>query len=121
MIEIGEPMHAFDYDVLAKRAGGKVKIITAVPSLDTPVCDAETHRFNEEAGKLPEKAVILTISMDLPFAQKRWCAAGGIEQVKTYSDHREASFAQAAVVRSARVPAVRSSLMTRPSRNRMIR
>jgi len=71
---------------------GKVKIITAVPSLDTPVCDAETHRFNEEAGKLPEKAVILTISMDLPFAQARWCAAAGVEKVQTFSDYRDRSF-----------------------------
>jgi thiol peroxidase len=71
---------------------GKVKIITAVPSLDTPVCDTETHRFNEEAGKLPEKAVVLTISMDLPFAQARWCAAAGVEKVQTLSDYRDRSF-----------------------------
>jgi thiol peroxidase len=71
---------------------GKVKIITAVPSLDTPVCDAETHRFNEEAGKLPEKAVVLTISMDLPFAQARWCAAAGVDKVQTFSDYRDRSF-----------------------------
>ena len=71
---------------------GKVKIITAVPSLDTPVCDTETHRFNEEAGKLPEKAVVLTISMDLPFAQARWCAAAGVEKVQTFSDYRDRSF-----------------------------
>jgi thiol peroxidase len=74
---------------------GKVKIITAVPSLDTPVCDTETHRFNEEAGKLPEKAVILTISMDLPFAQARWCAAAGVEKVQTFSDYRDRSFGSA--------------------------
>ena len=71
---------------------GKVKIITAVPSLDTPVCDAETHRFNEEAGKLPDKAVVLTISMDLPFAQARWCAAAGVDKVQTFSDFRDRSF-----------------------------
>jgi thiol peroxidase len=71
---------------------GKVKIITAVPSLDTPVCDTETHRFNEEAGKLPEKAVVLTISMDLPFAQARWCAAAGVDKVQTFSDYRDRSF-----------------------------
>ena len=71
---------------------GRVKIITAVPSLDTPVCDTETHRFNEEAGKLPEKAVILTVSMDLPFAQARWCAAAGVEKVQTFSDYRDRSF-----------------------------
>jgi len=56
---------------------GKVQLISAVPSLDTPTCDAETRRFNEEAAKLGEQVVILTVSMDLPFAQKRWCAAAG--------------------------------------------
>jgi thiol peroxidase len=71
---------------------GQVKIISAVPSLDTPVCDMETRRFNEEAGKLPEKVTILTISMDLPFAQARWCAAAGVEKVKTFSDYRDRSF-----------------------------
>jgi thiol peroxidase len=74
---------------------GKVKIISAVPSLDTPVCDMETRRFNEEAGKLPEKVEILTISMDLPFAQARWCAAAGVEKVKTFSDFRDRSFGSA--------------------------
>jgi len=71
---------------------GKLKIISAVPSLDTPVCDMETRKFNEEAGKLPEKVAILTISMDLPFAQARWCAAAGVEKVKTFSDYRDRSF-----------------------------
>jgi thiol peroxidase len=74
---------------------GKMKIISSVPSLDTPVCDAETHRFNEEAGKLPENVVVLTVSMDLPFAQSRWCAAGGVDKVKTFSDFRDRSFGQA--------------------------
>lgn len=70
----------------------KIKIITSVPSLDTPVCSMETRRFNEEAEKLPDQVVILTISMDLPFAQARWCAAAGVEKVKTFSDYRERSF-----------------------------
>jgi thiol peroxidase len=74
---------------------GKLKIISSVPSLDTPVCDAETHRFNEEAGKLPENAVVLTVSMDLPFAQNRWCAAAGADKVKTFSDFRDRSFGEA--------------------------
>jgi len=74
---------------------GKLKIISSVPSLDTPVCDAETHRFNEEAGKLPENVAVLTISMDLPFAQTRWCAAAGVEKVKTFSDFRDRSFGEA--------------------------
>lgn len=73
----------------------KVLIIVAVPSLDTPVCDTETRRFNTEAAKLGADVRILTISMDLPFAQKRWCAAAGIDQVVTLSDHRDASFGSA--------------------------
>lgn len=71
---------------------GRVCIISSVPSLDTPVCDTETRRFNEEAQQLGSDAVILTISMDLPFAQKRWCGAAGITRVQTLSDHRDASF-----------------------------
>jgi thiol peroxidase len=71
---------------------GKVCILSAVPSLDTPVCDMETRRFNEEAIRLGTDILILTISMDLPFAQKRWCAAAGVDKVKTLSDHRDASF-----------------------------
>jgi thiol peroxidase len=74
---------------------GKIKIISAVPSLDTPVCDMETRRFNQEAALLPDKAVILTISMDLPFAQSRWCGAAGINLVKTLSDYQDRSFALA--------------------------
>lgn len=74
---------------------GKVKIISAVPSLDTPVCDTETRRFNEEAAKLPGNVVVLTVSVDLPFAQKRWCAAAGVDRVKTLSDHQDRSFASA--------------------------
>ena len=71
---------------------GKICIISSVPSLDTPVCDIETRKFNEEAARLGEDVVILTISMDLPFAQKRWCAAAGVNRVQTLSDHRDASF-----------------------------
>ena len=74
---------------------GKVVVLSAVPSLDTPVCSTETRRFNEEAGRLGDDVVVLTISMDLPFAQKRWCAAEGIKAVKTLSDHREAAFGRA--------------------------
>lgn len=66
---------------------GKKVIISAVPSLDTPVCDLETKRFNQEAAKLGD-VVILTVSKDLPFAQKRWCAAAGVAAVKTLSDYR---------------------------------
>ena len=73
---------------------GKVRIIASVPSLDTPVCDMETRRFNEEAGKLPG-VEILTISMDLPMAQKRWCGAAGADKVRTLSDYKERNFGPA--------------------------
>jgi len=76
-------------------AEGKIFIIASVPSLDTPVCDREVRRFNDEATKLGPDVEILTISMDLPFAQKRWCGAAGIERVRTFSDHRDASFGSA--------------------------
>jgi thioredoxin-dependent peroxiredoxin len=76
-------------------ARGKVIILSAVPSLDTPVCDTETRRFNEEASRLGESVEVWTISMDLPFAQKRWCGAAGVTRVKTLSDFREKSFGQA--------------------------
>ncbi len=74
---------------------GKICIIASVPSLDTPVCDIETRRFNTEAAKLSADVIILTISMDLPFAQKRWCGAAGIDKVTTLSDHRNAEFGAA--------------------------
>lgn len=73
---------------------GKVKIISVVPSIDTGVCDAQTRRFNEEASQLGDVKV-LTVSVDLPFAQKRWCAAAGIENVEVLSDHRDLSFGEA--------------------------
>jgi len=73
---------------------GTVRLISVVPSIDTPVCDQQTRRFNEEAASLQDVAV-LTISVDLPFAQKRWCAAAGIDRVQTLSDHRELSFGKA--------------------------
>jgi thiol peroxidase len=66
-----------------------------VPSLDTPVCDLETRRFNDEAANLGPDVEMLTISMDLPFAQKRWCGAAGVKRLRTLSDHREAAFGMA--------------------------
>ena len=74
---------------------GKICIISSVPSLDTPVCDMETRRFNEEAGALGDDVVILTVSMDLPFAQKRWCGAAGVDKVITLSDYGDMSFGRA--------------------------
>jgi len=74
---------------------GKTKLISVVPSLDTPVCDMQTKRFNEEASKLPSDVIVLTVSMDLPFAQTRWCGAAHADKIKCLSDHREASFGKA--------------------------
>lgn len=74
---------------------GKIKVISVTPSLDTPVCDMQARRFNTEAAKLSDDVAVLNISMDLPFALSRFCATAGIDKVKTFSDHREASFANA--------------------------
>jgi thiol peroxidase len=71
---------------------GKVVVLASVPSLDTSVCDLETRRFNQEAASLGPDVRILVVSMDLPFAQKRWCGAAGIENLRTLSDHRDAAF-----------------------------
>ena len=81
-------------DVNLAGTGNGIRIFSVVPSLDTPVCDAQTKRFNEEAGKLPN-VTMYSISMDLPFAQKRWCGAYGVDHVKMVSDHRDGSFGQA--------------------------
>jgi thiol peroxidase len=81
-------------DINLAGTGDGIRIFSVVPSLDTPVCDAQTKRFNEEAGKLPN-VTMYSISMDLPFAQKRWCGAYGVDHVKMVSDHRDGSFGQA--------------------------
>jgi len=73
-------------------SAGKVRLITVVPSLDTPVCDAMTRHFNQDAANLPDSVVVCTISVDLPFAQKRWCGNAGIDKVQTLSDYQERSF-----------------------------
>lgn len=73
---------------------GKVLVISCVPSLDTPVCEIETRRFNQEADKLPGEVTVLTVSKDLPFAQSRWCAANGVKTVVTASDYRDFGFAR---------------------------
>lgn len=100
-VKVGEP--APDFEVLANDLSpvklssfrGRVCIISSVPSLDTQVCDTMTRRFNQEAVSLGEDVVVLTVSMDLPFAQKRWCGAAGVKNVQTLSDHRDASFGKA--------------------------
>ena len=73
---------------------GKVRIIGSLPSLNTSVCDRETRRFNQEATGLDERIVILTVSMDLPFTLNNWCAAAGVDRVKTLSDHKNTDFGQ---------------------------
>ena len=97
-LKVGEPAPDFEAldnglnPVRLSNYRGKVCVISSVPSLDTPTCDMETRRFNDEASKLSSDVVILTISMDLPFAQKRWCGAAGVDKVITLSDHRQAEF-----------------------------
>lgn len=73
---------------------GKVKLISVVPSIDTGVCDAQTRRFNEEAASLGDNVVVLTVSVDLPFAQARWCGAAGVDKVEMLSDYKSRSFGQ---------------------------
>lgn len=79
--------------VSLEKTGQGVRIFSVVPSLDTPVCDAQTKRFNEEATRLPG-IEFFNISMDLPFAQKRWCGNFGVDKVKMLSDHRNGSFGE---------------------------
>jgi thioredoxin-dependent peroxiredoxin len=88
---VANDMSAYTFDPKP----GQVYVISSVPSLDTPVCAIETRRFNEEATKLGANVTVLAISMDLPFAQKRWCGAEGIKNVQTISDYKDRSFGQA--------------------------
>jgi thiol peroxidase len=78
-----------------KDFSGKIKILSITPSLDTPVCDMQARRFNQDATNLPDDVVVLNISMDLPFAITRFCTTAGIDKVKAFSDHRGASFGNA--------------------------
>ncbi|NOQ42800.1 MAG: thiol peroxidase [Desulfuromusa sp.] len=73
-------------------AAGKIRLIAVVPSLDTPVCDTMTRQFNQDVASLPDSVVVYTISVDLPFAQKRWCGNAGIDKVQTLSDYQDRSF-----------------------------
>lgn len=82
-------------EISLKDFTGKIKLISVTPSLDTPVCDIQARRFNQEAAKLPDDVVIMNISMDLPFAISKFCTTAGIDKVKAYSDHRDASFGNA--------------------------
>ncbi len=76
-------------------SAGKVRLISVVPSLDTPVCDAQTRRFNEEAAKFGDAVAIITVSAEHPFNQKRWCGAAGIDKVQVVSDHMDMNFGDA--------------------------
>lgn len=79
-------------DIRLSEYAGKIRLISSVPSLDTGVCDAQTRRFNEEAAKLGDDVVVLTISADLPMAQARWCGAAGVDRVVVLSDHKQMDF-----------------------------
>lgn len=81
-------VHLADY-------AGKIKLISVVPSLDTRVCDMQTRRFNQEAAELGDRVAVLTVSADLPYAQRRWCGNAGIDRVQTLSDHKKMSFGNA--------------------------
>ena len=100
VLTVGQPAPEFELvsgtlqPVTLAGTGEGVRVFSVVPSLDTPVCDAQTKRFNDEAGKLPGVA-IYTISMDLPFAQNRWCTAMGVDKVKMLSDHKSGNFGEA--------------------------
>jgi len=100
-IQVGQPapeFHAITQDweniPLLENTKGKTRIIAAVPSLDTEVCDRETRKFNLEASQLSKEIVIIVISTDLPFTQKRWCGAAGIDQILVVSDHRDVEFGE---------------------------
>ena len=104
---VGSPLRAGDqapdFSLLAQdlstvtlaSSNGKTRLISVVPSLDTPVCDQQTRRFNDEAAKLPDSVAVITVSADLPFAQARYCGAAGVDRIQTLSDHREVAFGQA--------------------------
>jgi thiol peroxidase len=80
-------------EVTLAKTGSGVRVFSVVPSLDTPVCDMQTKKFNDEAAKMPG-VTFYTVSMDLPFAQKRWCTSFGVDNVKMLSDHKYASFGE---------------------------
>ena len=100
-IQVGQPApeftaHSMDWALVKalESTQGKVRIIGSLPSLNTSVCDRETRRFNQEAAALGDDIVILTVSMDLPYALKNWCAAAGVDRVVTLSDHMSGEFGE---------------------------
>jgi thiol peroxidase len=82
-------------EVTLADSAGKVRLISVVPSLDTSICDLQTRRLNQEAAGFGQDVVVLTVSVDLPYAQRRWCGAAGVDRVQTLSDHRDMSFGDA--------------------------
>lgn len=100
-IKVGQKAPAFTLtgndlkDVKSESFAGKVLILSVVPSLDTPTCAIETKRFNKEAAEFQGKAVLLTVSVDLPFAQARWCGAEGVKNIVTASDYKYRNFGPA--------------------------
>jgi thiol peroxidase len=99
---------------------GKVKLISVVPSLDTRVCDTQTHRFNEAATKLSDEVVVLTVSADLPYAQRRWCGAAGDPRVITLSDHMSMSFGDAYGVHIKELRLCQRSVFVLDASNRVV-
>lgn len=91
--------------------GGKIRLFNLVPSLDTPICDLQTRRFNNEAGKLGDKVVIVTASMDLPPAQARWCQAASVQNLITASDYHDHSFGLAFGLRIAELGVLARSVV----------
>lgn len=98
-IEVGQKAPEFtaqtlDWEIIKvlETTEGKVRILAALPSIETGVCDRETRKFNEEAARLDDDIVIIPISTDLPYTQSKWCAAAGIDQVMMISDHLDTSF-----------------------------
>jgi thiol peroxidase len=97
-IKVGDKAPAFQLldnglqPVSLADSAGKIRLLTVVPSLDTPVCDTMGRQFNQQAAQLPGDVVVYTVSVDLPFAQARWCGNAGIERVKTLSDYQDRAF-----------------------------
>ncbi len=100
-LKVGDPAPDFRLlnndlaEVTLKSSAGKIRFISVTPSLDTSICDLQARRFNEEAAKFNQDVIVYTVSVDLPFAQKRWCGAAGIDRVETLSDHRDMNFGNA--------------------------
>ena len=100
-LKVGQSAPAFTVtgqdmsDISSSKFSGKTLVLSIIPSIDTPVCAIETKKFNQEFEKLGDNAICLTVSMDLPFAQKRWCAAEGVEKIIVASDYKHRSVGQA--------------------------